>query len=459
MTNNTTKEEWLKIGQEIMDDRAKRIKIAKTRKFDTIATHGIYDMNQALKYNNGSIMEPVYLTTAQAYANSAEMEAALAYQIPTWCYTRIANPSNYFLEETIALLEAYNTNIEASCVVTASGMSAIRTATDALLIKDDKLPPPNIVVSAKVYGGTFQQFHVRRQQEQGIEVRWVVNSNNIDEWASKVDDGTRFVYGEFPSNPSVAIFDIEKIAQLAHEHSIPLIVDTTCASPALTRPLQYGADIVIQSATKVIGTSGTSVCGTLTAKKNIVSKVGSDEMKADFAIWTKLWPYRDNGPALSPFNAIMTLNDLRSLRMRVAQMSDSALKVSRYLEKHPKIDRVHYPGLESFAAHATAKKYMVLADSNENKYGFMLAFEIKESKPEDSKNARKFYDALQMIWRATDLGRVKTVATLNAISTHQQQGEEGRKLANIKPNTCRLAIGIEHPDDVISDLEQALSKI
>ena len=450
---------WIEKGKKMMEDRQRRINVAKTRKFDTIATHGVYDLSQALELNNSSIMEPIYLSTAEAYENSAHMEAALAYQIPTWCYTRIANPSNFFLEETAALLETYGSDMGASCCATASGMSAIRTATDPFLVKDDSLPPPNFVTCAKVYGGTFQQFNIRRMEEQGIEVRWVIDPFDMEDWMSKVDKGTRFLYGEFPSNPAVSIFDISKVAELAHSHNIPLIVDATCASPALTRPLLLGADIVVQSSSKVIGASGAAISGLLISKKDIISKVGSDEMKADFAFWTKLWPYRDNGPAIHPMASILLLNDLRSLRMRIAQMSDSAMQVSRWLEDHPKIERVHYPGLESYSAFETAKKYMKLVDSDENKYSYMLAAEIKEDKDGDSKNVRKFYDALQMIWRATDLGRVKTVATLNAISTHQQQGEAGRRLADIKPSTCRISVGIEHPDDIIADLEQALDTI
>lgn len=459
MSKPLTKEDWIKVGKQMMNDRAKAIKIAKTRKFDTVATHGLYTMETAISQNSGSIMEPIYLSTAQAYVDSAHMEVSLAYEMPTWCYTRIANPSIGFLEDTIALLESYGSDIEASCCATGSGMSAIRTATDPFLVKDDSLPNMNFVTSAKLYGGTFQQFSVRRMKDEGIEVRWVCNPYNLDEWKSKIDENTRFVYGEFPSNPSVAIFDIEEVAKMAHKFGIPIIVDATCVSPALTRPLLHGADIVVQSGSKVISSNGTSICGMLTSRKKIVSKVGCDEMKADFAVWAKLWPYRDNGPAISPINSILTLNDLRSLRMRIAQMSDTALKVAIFLENHPKIEKVHYPGLKSFKAHDLAKKYMVLADTNENKYSYMMAVEIKEKSPTDSANARKFYNALQMIWRATDLGRCKTVATLNAISTHQQQGEEGRKLAEIKPSTCRISIGIEDPDDIIKDLDQALEKI
>jgi O-acetylhomoserine/O-acetylserine sulfhydrylase-like pyridoxal-dependent enzyme len=404
-------------------------------------------------------MEPVYLSPAQAYSNSAEMEAALAYEMPTWCYSRIANPSTFFLEETTALMETYGSDIEANCCATSSGMSAIKTATDPFLTKNKGGELLNFVASAKVYGGTFQQFWIRRRQEQGIEVRWVKNPSDINEWKSQIDENTRFVYGEFPSNPSVDIFDIEAAAKLAHEFEIPLIVDSTCASPALTRPLLHGADIVIQSASKAMSGSGTSIVGLMTARKNIISKHATDEMKADFAIWAKLWPYRDNGPSLSPMSAIMTLNDMRSLRMRISQMSDNALKLSQFLADHPKISAVHYPGLKNYHSHSLANRYMKLVDSDANKYGYMLAVEIKEDTINGSENAKKFYDHLQMTWRATDLGRVKTVATLNAISTHQQQGEEGRALAAIKPSTCRIACGIEHEDDIITDIRNALNAI
>lgn len=450
---------WIAEGQKMTADHQNRIQRTKNWKFDTIATHGVYDLSEALNSNSGSIMEPIYMSPAQAYHDSGEMEAALSYQMPTWCYTRIANPSNFYLESTTALLESYGTDIEASSLATASGMSAIRTATDSFLVKDDSLPPANFVASAKVYGGSFQQFWVRRWQEQGVEVRWVKNPTNFNEWKNIIDDGTRFLYGEFPSNPSVDIFDIQAIADLAHENGIPLIVDATCASPALIRPLEFGADIVVQSASKVIGSSGLTILGLLTSRKNIISKIGSDEMKADFAIWAKLWPYRDNGPAINPLASIMALNDMRSLRMKIAQMSRSAQTIAEYLENHTMIDKVHYPGLKSYKSHILAKKYMRLADTNENLFGYMLSVEIKEKENDSTINTRKFYDGLDMVWRATDLGRVKTVATLNAISTHQQQGEEGRAIASIKPNAIRISIGIEHPDDIIADLEKGFKNI
>lgn len=182
-------------------------------------------------------------------------------------------------------------------------------------------------------------------------------------------------------------------------------------------------------------------------------------MKSDFAVWAKLWPFRDNGPCLHPMGAFMALNDIRSLRFRVKQMSQTALQVSLFLENHPKIEHVSYPGLENDPAHELAMKYMRLADTNENCFGYMLSVDIKEKNSGESINTNLFYDGLNMIWRATDLGRVKTVATLNAISTHQQQGEEGRAIASIKPNSVRISIGLEDPVDIIADLELGLKNI
>lgn len=450
---------WINKGQEMIADRERRIARAKQWKFDTVATHGLYDLSQALETGNGSIMEPVFMSPAQAYRNSDEMETALSYQMPTWCYSRIANPSTFFLEETMALLETYGSDIEASSLATGSGMAAIRTATEPFLVKDDSLPPPNIVTSAKIYGGTFQQFWERRHKEEGVDIRWVRDPLDMDEWASLIDEGTRFVYGEFPSNPSVVVFDIAKVAEVAHQAGVPLIVDATCASPALTRPLVHGADIVVQSASKILGASGTSIAGVITARKNLPSRVGSDDMRADFAIWAKLWPFRDNGPALHPMAAFMLMNDIRGLRSRAAQMSATTLKVAQFLEAHPKVARVHYPGLKSDPAHDIAAIYMQLADSGEPMFGYMLAVDIKEDMPTSAPNTRAFFDGLDMIWRATDLGRVKTVATLNAISTHQQQGEEGRAIADLKPNTVRISVGIEDPSDIIFDLERGLDRI
>ncbi len=441
------------------------IRRMKQCRFDTIAVHGIYSMQEALDFNQGSIIEPIYMSTSQAYRDSDEMEAALGYMIPTWCYSRIANPSIYYLEGALALLESYGADIEASCCATSSGMGAIQSACDTFLVVDTKKPDQklNFVATSQVYGGTFQQFAIRKDQEKNLEWRKIVNSNNIDEWASKIDENTRFLYGEMPSNPGQAFFDLEKVANLAHEHGIPMIVDATVATPALMRPLTFGADIVIQSISKTVTSSGFGIGGAVIARKNLTSNIDNDQMKEDFGAYIKLLPNRDNGPNISPFNAIMALNDLRTIRSKVDSWSRSTMQIANYLEGHKHIEQVDYLGIESHPLHELAKRYMVLVDSEYdelynqkvNRYGHLMSFRIKGG----AQATRDVFDAFKMIWRATDLGRVKSVATIPAISTHSQQGEEGRKLADIPPNLIRLCVGAEHPDDIIADIERGLSVI
>jgi len=431
--------------------------------FDTIAVHGIYSMQEALDFNQGSTIEPVYMSSSQGYRDSDEMEAALTYQIPTWAYTRIANPSLYYLEGVLALLETYGTDIEASCCVTSSGMSAIFSACEPFLVVDKNKPEQkiNFVATCQVYGGTFQQFAKRKDEERSIKWRKVVNSNNLEEWESLIDDNTRFLFGEMPSNPGQSFFDVEKIAKIAHKHNIPLIIDSTVATPALLRPMAFGADIVIHSVTKTMTSSGFGISGAVIARKNLTTNIQNPEMKADFSIYIKALPNRDNGPNLSPITAILALNDIRTLRSKIDLMSRNTLKVARFLEKHKHVEQVDYLGLESHPLHQLAKKYLVLVDSEfdelynkkVNRYGHLMSFRVKG----DAKATRDVFDAFQRIYRATDLGRIKSIATIPAISTHQQQGEEARKLADIPENLIRLGVGAEHPDDIIADLDQALS--
>lgn len=435
----------------------------KQCRFDTIAVHGVYSMQEALDFNQGSIIEPIYMSSSQVYRDADEMEAALAYEIPTWCYSRIGNPSMYYLEGVLALLETYGSDIEATCCATSSGMAAIQSAVDPFLVVDPKDPdkPINFVATAQVYGGTFQQFGIRKDLEKNIEWRKIINSNDISEWESKIDENTRFLYGEMPSNPGQAFFDLEKVVELAHKHGIPMIVDATVASPALMRPLTHGADIVIQSVTKSLTTSGFGIAGAVIARKNLTSKIDNPEMKADFGMYIKALPNRDNGPNISPMNAILTLNDIRTIRSKMDYMSRNTMKVAQFLENHKHIEGVDYLGLESHPLHELAKKYLVLVDSEYdelyqekvNRYGHLMSFRVKGG----AQATRDVFDAFQRIFRATDLGRIKSVATIPAISTHSQQGEEGRKEAGIPSNLIRLCVGAEHADDIIKDLDQALS--
>ena len=455
---------YVEAAKKLLAERDAALARMKAMKFDTIAVHGLYTVEEALNRNQGAVIEPLYLSSSQAYADSDELEAALAYLVPTWCYTRIANPTTYYLEWVLALLEGYRTGCDTSCLVTASGMSAIMSAVDPFLVKQKDGPERiNFVSCVQVYGGTFQHFSIRKAKERGAECRWVQHPWDIQEWKSKVDEDTRFLYMEMPSNPQQSFTDVKDLADLAHAWGIPLIVDATCATPALMRPIAYGADIVVHSLTKSITAGGLAIGGALISRKPITTKVVNDHplFKDSFAEYVKFLPYRDNGPASSPVNAIFALNDLRTLRSKMDLVSENCQKVAEWLQKQPKVYQVDYLGLPSFPLHGVAKKYMKLVDSGDrpggevNRYGHLMSFRV-DGPPA---NARKVFDRLRMIYRATDLGRIKSVATIPAISTHQQQGEEARRMADVPPQLIRLCVGAEHPDDVIADLDQALRSL
>jgi O-acetylhomoserine/O-acetylserine sulfhydrylase-like pyridoxal-dependent enzyme len=453
--------EYVARGEAMMAAEAAQRAAMRRKKFDTLAVHGMYGMQTALA-NQGSIVEPAYLSPAQHFENSDHMEAALAYLMPAWTYTRIANPTLHYLEEALALLEGYGYDGEVSACATSSGMSAIFMATNPFLARADNshaAQPINIVASAKCYGGTFMLFSQRYAVERGVDVRWVRDPLDVSEWANKIDAQTRFVYGEMPSNPGLGVFDIAAVADLAHAQGIPLIIDATVATPALMRPLLHGCDIVVHSVSKSMASSGMAIAGALVARHGIPSRVGPDALRANFATYVKLLPYRDHGPALSPFNALMALNDLRTLRARMDMLSRNTLQVAQFLAQHPMIETVAYPGLPTAPEYAVASRYMWLADGVDdygepvNRFGHLMGFTVRGGPAA----ARRAFDSFQMIWRATDLGRIKSVATIPAISTHQQQGDAGRSLAGVPGNLIRLSVGAEHPRDIIDDLEQALA--
>ena len=455
---------YVKEAEKFLVQKEKQIARIKKLKFDTIAVHGLYTVEEALSQNQGSVIEPLYLATAQAYRDSDEMEAALAYLIPTWCYTRIANPTTYYLEWVLALLEGYQTGYDTSCLVTASGMSAIMLAVDSFLVKQKEgAEKINFVSSLQLYGGTFQHFTVRKMKERGIEIRWVDHQDDIEEWKAKIDENTRFLYSEAPSNPQQSFCDIKALVELAHSWEIPFIIDSTCATPALMRPIAYGADIVIHSLTKSITSGGLAVGGALISRKPIATKIKNENplFKQSFAEYVKFLPYRDNGPAAAPLNALFALNDLRTLRSKMDLVSANSEKVAEYLSQHPKVYQVDYLGLESFSLHNLAKKFMKLVDSDDgkgkevNRYGHLLSFRV-DGPPQ---NARKVFDNLKIIFRAGDMGRIKSIATIPAISTHLQQGEEARARADVPPQMIRLCVGAENPDDIIADLDQALGSL
>jgi len=455
---------YIEEAKKNLERKKKQRERIKKLKFDTIAVHGLYTVEEALELNQGAVIEPVYLATAQAYRDSDELEAALSYLIPTWCYTRFANPTTYYLEWVLALLEGYKTGAETSCVVTASGMSAIMLAVDSLLVKQKGGPEKiNFVSSIQIYGGTYQHFSKRKMQERGIEIRWVIHPEDLEEWRAKIDEDTRFLYAEAPSNPQQSFCDVKTLTDLAHSWEIPFIVDSTCATPALMRPIEYGADVVVHSLTKSITSGGLAIGGALISRNPIVTKIKNDHplFKESFAEYVKFLPFRDTGPAASPVNAMFALNDLRTLRSKMDLVSQNCQKVADFLNHHSKVYQVDFLGIPQFPYHGLAKKYMMLVDSDDgagkqvNRYGHLMSFRV-DGPPE---NARRVFDRLQIIYRAGDLGRIKSIATIPAISTHLQQGEEARQRADIPPQMIRLCVGAEDPDDIIADLNQALQSI
>ena len=445
---------YIEQGRQMMEREARQRAVMRAKKFDTIAVHGLYDMQAALE-SQGSIIEPAYLTTAQHFASSDHMEAGLAYLMPAWTYSRVANPTLHYLEETLALLEGYGFEGEVGTHLTASGMAAVFLGTNPFLMADPAYPKPNIVASARCYGGTFTLF-TRYANERGIDLRWVRDPLNLDEWAGKIDRETRFVFGEMPANPSLAVLDLQAVADLAHAAGAPFLIDSTIATPALMRPLLHGADVVIHSVTKSMATSGMVIAGAVIARQDIVSKVGPDGLRQNYTAYLRGYPHRDMGPTLNPLSALMTLNDLRTLRSRTDLSSLTAMRVATYLQGVAAVESVQYPGLPGFAGYELSSRYLRLVDAPDAdaaRFGYLMSFNVRGG----VEAARRVFDRLQMIWRATDLGRVKSVATIPMISTHQQISGSDKDVAGLQPNLIRLSVGLEHPDDIIADLEQALA--
>lgn len=422
----------------------------RKKRFATLCVHGAYSQREAINRNQGAVIEPVYSSTSQAFENSDYLEAALAYKIPAWAYSRIANPTIGYLESMLSLLDGYQQPFKTTACCTASGMSAIKAAIEPFTSFEKRRK--NIVSMAQVYGGTHQLLSERFSNERGVELRLIENSADLGEWEKKIDENTAAVYGEIPSNPGIALFDIRKVAEIAHAVSAPLITDSTLSTPALCRPLEHGSDIVVHSLTKSLMWSGRAIGGAIISKENIVSSSISSEAAADFAGWVKLWPLRDSGACISSESASRALDCIRVLPIAMDVLSTNTLCVAEFLEAHDRISKVNYPGLGSHPQHEIAKKYLKKADSNQNRFGHLLSFEVKGG----HLAARRVLDKLEIIFRATDLGRIKSVAVIPSISTHQQQGEDARKKAHIPNNLIRLCVGAEDPADIIQELKNAL---
>ncbi|WP_306345189.1 trans-sulfuration enzyme family protein [Rhizomonospora bruguierae] len=432
--------------------------MVRRSRFTTLAVRGSYDHAESANHL-GSLSEPAYLATAQHFESAEAMRAAAAGECDAWVYSRRGNPTVGYLEATVAALEGYRVDAEVSAAVTTTGMAAVTLATMPFLSAAAGAKP-NIVASPALYGSTVMIFNKRYGAERDVAVRWVRDPLSVSEWERCIDEDTRFLYAESPSNPMVQLVDIPALAALAGQARIPLIIDSTLATPALMRPLALGADVVVQSLTKAAGASGRSMGGAVIARHDIQARAQPSELTADFAGYLRSGPIRDMGSVLSPFNAWTLLSDIRELRGRVDTMSANALSVAQHLAASDRVAEVFYPGLPTHRSHGIAKRDMWLVDSDVNgreavnRFGFLLCF-----RPVGGvRAAREFLDRLNLIWRANNLGQVKSTATIPAIGTHKQVAESGPESAPVPADMVRLSVGLEHLDDIIADLTQALDE-
>jgi O-acetylhomoserine/O-acetylserine sulfhydrylase-like pyridoxal-dependent enzyme len=428
--------------------RVEQMRAAKNQAFDTVALWGLYGKEDMLRYK--SLTLPLFMsTTGGSYDSLTDGALLLSYQTtndPNKIYTRIDNINPDHLAWKFAALEGLGIPELTQGLCTSSGMSAIMMATMAFL-----KPGDNFVSSNRVYGGSEQLFNVTYPKS-GWNVKWVTEPWDLKKWKEKIDEKIKFLFIEFPSNPTLFVSDIPALADLAHLHKIPLIVDSTMATPALTRPLEHGADIVVHSISKVANGSCRCIGGAIVAKDKIVTKDNS--LRDDFVNKLKGGHFRNMGPCLSPFNAMIIWDEMGTLRIRMEEHCKKALKIAKFLESHPMIESVNYPGLMSHPQHEVAKKLMKLPNGT-NGYGFLLSFNIKGG----FEKAKEFAQVFDFGAQVTHLGGSYTVWVHNATTTHSQMSSEERKLAGIPDNMIRYSVGLEGTDDAIKALEKALKQI
>ncbi|MCP4646467.1 MAG: aminotransferase class I/II-fold pyridoxal phosphate-dependent enzyme [bacterium] len=428
--------------------RADQMMAAKNQAFDTVALWGMYGKEDIKQYKSFTL--PLFMTTAGgSYDSLVDGALMLSYQTvndPNKCYSRIDNVTPDHLAWKFAALEGLGVPNLTQGLCTSSGMSAIMMVTMAFLKSGD-----NFVSSNRVYGGTEQLFNVTYPKS-GWNVKWITEPWDLKKWEEQIDEKTKFLYVEFPSNPTLFVADLPALAELAHSHNIPLIVDSTLASPALTRPLELGADLVLHSTSKVSNGSCRAIGGVIVGKAKIVTK--DAELQDDFVNKLKGGHFRNMGPCLSPFNSLLIWDEMSTIRIRMKEHCEKALKIAQFLEKHPMIEAVNYPGLSSHPQHEIAKKLMKLPDGT-NGYGFLLSFNIKGG----LEQAKKFAEAFDFGVQVTHLGGSYTVWVHNATTTHGQMSPEERKEAGVLDNMIRYSVGLEGADDAIKALEKALDSI
>ena len=387
--------------------------------FNTLAIHG-----GKTEFHPDSMATPIYQSVAYPFFDAKEAAAISSGEKPGFTYGRWDNPTVQAFEKRMAALERTE-----GALATASGMSAIFLLSHHMLTMGDE-----IVSSNRVYGGTFGLFNAGFPK-MGLKTNWVTSPENLDAWAAAITPKTKFIFVETPSNPALYIADLPKLVALAKSKNLPLVVDNTIATPALHLPIVLGANIVVHSTTKYISGNATSLGGIMCGPKELIEGIRQNCI-------------RYLGPAMSPFNAWLNLNGLETLALRMERHCHNALVVAKFLEKHPKVESVNYPGLES-------NPYHHLIESQMKGVSSLMSFVLKGNYD----TATKFIDSLKVMTHATHLGTCKTIVTHPASTTHAAMGEAEMRKAGISPSMVRFSIGIEDENDLIADLTQAFDKI
>ena len=428
--------------------------------FDTLQLHAGQQIDPTTK----SRAVPIYQTTSYAFNNAAH--AANLFGLIEFgnIYTRIMNPTTDVFEQRIAALEG-----GVAALATSSGQSAQFLALNNILQAGD-----NFITSTYLYGGTYNQFKVAFKRL-GIEVRFA-DGDDAESFVKHIDKNTKAFYLETIGNPKLNIPDFKKFADLAKEYDLPLIVDNTFgAGGYLFRPLEHGANIVVESATKWIGGHGTSIGGVIVDGGNYNWGNGKFPQFTEpsegyhglkfwevfgegnplglpniaFAIRARVEGLRDFGSSQSPFNSFLLLQGLETLSLRVQRHVENALALAQWLEQHPSVEFVQYPGLKSSPYNELAKKYLT------NGFGGVLNFGVKGTK----ENASKFIDSLKLVSHLANVGDAKSLAIHPASTTHEQLNEAEQKAAGVEPNQVRISVGIEHIEDIKADFEQAFAAV
>lgn len=426
--------------------------------FDTLQLHAGQEVDQT----TGARALPIYQTTSYVFNDSEHAAKLFGLKEFGNIYTRIMNPTTDAFEKRIAALEG-----GVAALAVGSGQAAQFIALNNLLQAGD-----NFVTSPHLYGGTYNQFKVAFKRL-GIETRFAAGIE-ADDFEARIDSTTKAIYLETIGNPAFSVADFEKIAQLAKEYNIPLVVDNTFgAGGYLFQPIKYGADVVVASATKWIGGHGTSIGGVIVDAGNydygngkfpqfsepsegyhglIFSDVFGKEGpfgNIAFAIRARVEGLRDFGPALSPFNAFQLTQGLETLSLRVERTVQNTLAIAKWLEERGEVEYVNYPGLSSSPYHENASRYL------KKGFGGVLSFKLKEGK----EAADQFVNSLQLISHLANVGDAKTVIIHPASTTHEQLSAEEQEKAGVKPGVLRISVGIEHIEDLKNDVLQAFEKI